>query len=281
MFTGRCLCGEVSWELLAQPHSLYNCHCRICQKAHGAAFGTYAFVKSDDFRWTSDTKTVVQYSFSDEVTRSSCSNCGSVVPWASKHADNTVAPAGCHDQLRTPDYNIFVPDKAPWNTIGNNLPACDAYPEESGRPSVEGLPVPGKPEGNVRGSCLCGDITYEVTEPFKLARHCHCQRCRQGRSAAHATNGFVSFDGLQYLTGEEKLKNYKVPDARFFTQTFCETCSSLMPRKDAGRGIAVIPMSSLDDDPGIRPQDHIFVEYKADWHHITDELPQHREGPPA
>ncbi len=35
-----------------------------------------------------------------------------------------------------------------------------------------------------------------------------------------------------------------------------------------------IPAGTLDDDPGIRPQGHVFVEFKAPWFEITDSLPQ-------
>ena len=268
----------------------------MCQKLHGAAFGTYAFIKDDDFQWTSDTDSVVPYASSSQLTRSSCSRCGSVVPYlcmghgganqkGDRYAECTehdywVAPAGCHDSMRKPDYNIFVADNAPWHRVSGGMPSCPAYPEESSTQAVEGLPNVGKPEGNVRGSCLCGEVTFEVTEPFKLARNCHCSRCRQGRAAAHACNGFVSYEGVQFLSGEDRLREFKVPDARFFTQVFCEVCSSLMPRKDSGRNLSVIPMGSLDDDPGLQTSDHIFVDDKATWHKITDNLQQHPQGPP-
>lgn len=294
--TGRCLCGQTTWSISAQPFALYNCHCRMCQKIHGAAFGSYAFIRGDDFHWTSDTSTVTNYASSEQLTRSSCKVCGSVVPYrCSGHKgsntkgdryaqctehDYWVAPAGCHDTMRKPDFNIFVTDNASWHRVSGNLPQCDTYPEESITAAVDKLPQVGKPDGHVRGSCLCGEVTFEVTEAFKLARNCHCSRCRMGRSTAHACNGFVSHDAVQFLSGEEKLREYKVPDAQFFTQVFCKKCSSLMPRKDAGRGIAVIPMGSLDDDPGLRTSDHIFVSHKADWHDITDDLVQHPEGPP-
>ncbi len=280
MNEGRCLCGSVTWEVSAEPYAVYNCHCRMCQKAHGAAFGTYCFFKADQFRWTSSTETVVHYESSEHLVRSSCDVCGSVVPYANKAGDHWVTPGGCHDTMRKPDYNIFVVDNSPWHTINGDMPRCDTYPEESGIPSVEGLPVPQKTDGPVRGSCLCGAVTFQITEPFKVAHNCHCSRCRYGRAAAHATNGFVTYDGVQFLSGEERLKSYKVPDARFFTQVFCDVCSSIMPRRDSERGIAVIPLASLDDDPGIRPVDHIFVDHKAAWHDITDDLPRFPEGPP-
>ncbi len=280
MKEGHCLCGSVRWQLLAEPYAMYNCHCRMCQKVHGAAFGTYCFFTEGQVRWIGDTDAIVHYESSEVLTRSACDNCGSVVPYSNVAGDHWVVPGGFHDDMRKPDYNIFVVDNSPWHTISGNLPECDAYPEESGIPSVEGIPVPGKAEGPVRGSCLCGAVTYQVTEPFKVAHNCHCSRCRYGRAAAHASNGFVSYDGLEYLSGEDRLKFYKVPDAKFFTQMFCEVCSSLMPRKDSERGIAIVPLGSLDDDPQIRPVDHIFVDYKAGWHDITDGLPQFPEGPP-
>ncbi len=296
--TGRCLCGKVTWAFSGEPFALYNCHCRMCQKIHGAAFGTYSFIHDNQFRWTSSTDTVTHYVSSNRLTRSSCSVCGSVVPFrGSGHAksarasndgstDNTdnnywCAPAGCHDTMRKPDCNIFVSDNAPWHKISGNQPQHDAYPPESGNPGVKGLPTVTRPDQFVRGSCLCGDVEFRVTEPFKLARNCHCSRCRYGRSTAHACNGFVSYDGVEFISGENKLREFKVPDAQFFTQVFCTTCSSLMPRKDAGRGISVIPMGSLDDDPGIQTSDHIFTNHMAGWHEITDGLVQHPEGPPS
>jgi hypothetical protein len=54
-----------------------------------------------------------------------------------------------------------------------------------------------------------------------------------------------------------------------------------MPRTDAGRGITIVPMGSFDDDPGARPQAHIYVASKAPWDVIADELPRFDEAPPA
>ena len=54
-----------------------------------------------------------------------------------------------------------------------------------------------------------------------------------------------------------------------------------MPRIDRERGYAVVPMGGLDDDPGVRPQAHIFVGSMAPWYTIADDLPKHAEYPPA
>ena len=95
---------------------------------------------------------------------------------------------------------------------------------------MDDKPIGRSPDGVVRGSCLCGAIAFHVTEPFKMAYNCHCSRCRLARSAAHASNGFTSSNGVHFLRGKDHLKSYKVPEARYFTQVFCDVCSSPMPR---------------------------------------------------
>lgn len=281
MSQGSCLCGSVTWEITAEPFAAYNCHCKMCQKVHGAAFGTYYFVRGDQFRFTSDTDTIVQFQSSDLLTRSSCDVCGSVVPYASGHGTDWVTPAGCHDAGKKADCNIFVVDAAPWHEVTGDLPRHDAYPVETGYKTVPDKPLPEGPKGIVRGSCQCGGVEFQVTKPLSVAHNCHCSRCRRARGAAHASNGFAPFDGVRFIKGEDLLKIYRVPDARYFSQVFCKVCSSAMPRLDPDRNIAVIPLGSLDDDPGIKPIDHIFVADKAGWHEITDDLPTFKQGPVA
>ena len=50
---GGCQCGEISYELLGSPITLYRCHCADCQTASGSAFGMSMWVKKDDFKLTS------------------------------------------------------------------------------------------------------------------------------------------------------------------------------------------------------------------------------------
>ena len=38
--------------------------------------------------------------------------------------------------------------------------------------------------------------------------------------------------------------------------------------------IVGIPAGTLDVDPGMRPQRHVFVEFKAPWFEINDSLPR-------
>jgi hypothetical protein len=124
-------------------------------------------------------------------------------------------------------------------------------------------------------------VGWQTEGPFELASHCHCSRCRKARSAAFATNLFLSDSGMRFTRGAELLASYKIPEALRFTQCFCRRCGGKLPRIDPERKLAVVPMGALDDDPGVHPSAHTFVDSKAAWDPIADALPQHAEYAPA
>lgn len=39
IYTGGCQCGACRYELEGKPHIIWACHCTICQKQSGSAFG--------------------------------------------------------------------------------------------------------------------------------------------------------------------------------------------------------------------------------------------------
>ena len=280
MNRGRCLCGSVTWELSAEPYQAFNCHCRMCRKAHGGPFGTYWFFTIDQIRITGGADNIVPYRSSPFLQRQFCGVCGSVVPYPSDARDHAVAPGGSHDHGKKSDCNIFVTHNAPWHEITGDLPRHDDYPVCTGLPRVEEEPMPEGPEGIVRGSCLCGAIEFHLDAPLTWVYNCHCRRCRLARAAPFATDGIVPSDSVRFVRGEAHLKHYKVPDALHFTQVFCEVCGSKMPRVDSARGFAIVPLGILDDDPGVKVQGHMFVDYKAHWYDIPDDLPRYSEYAP-
>ena len=73
------------------------------------------------------------------------------------------------------------------------------------------------------------------------------------------------------------MQTFKLPEARFFAIAFCRTCGSSVPRKDPERGIAVVPMGALDDDPKRTVDSHIFMASRACWYDPQDDLPKFDE----
>jgi hypothetical protein len=52
MRMGGCQCGELRYEIAAEPLALYVCHCRECRKQSASAFGLSLRVPSSGFRVT-------------------------------------------------------------------------------------------------------------------------------------------------------------------------------------------------------------------------------------
>ena len=149
----------------------------------------------------------------------------------------------------------------------------------AGETSLREWRVPAK--SPVRGSCLCGQVAFEVSGRPRKMMNCHCTRCRRAHSAAHASSIFVDLRYFRWLHGEPQVHNYGSPEDWHLGTAFCRSCGSTLPRVVKGVGVAVVPAGSLDNDPGIRPAGHGFASAKASWFRITDDLPQFAGMPPV
>ncbi len=279
---GSCLCAGVTWEVTGPLEFMSHCHCSRCRKTHGTGFATFVMAQADAFHLSRGRELIVRYESSPGLFRPFCGRCGSVVPDGEPWQGLVGVPAGPFDDDpgARPLAHIFVGSKAPWFEIRGPLPTFDAYPPGVDTPVLTDLPVAEPAGGAPGGSCLCGGVAYTIEGPPLRCWNCHCSRCRKARAAAHASNLFVKADDLRFRRGAELLVAYELPGARFFTQVFCRACGAPMPRIDRERGLAIVPMGSLDGDPGIRPQRHIFAASKAPWYDIPDQLPQDAEYPP-
>src|SRR3954469_3734741 len=128
----------------------------------------------------------------------------------------------------------------------------------------------------VSGSCLCGGVRFEVDLPFRRANHCHCEFCRKHSGTFGLTQGRIPREQFRLLAGEELIRAYRPPDGGK-GKAFCGECGSSLFGGDWPEGDEVsIRLGSFDDDPGVRPQAHVFVDSRAPWDVLPDAgLPRH------
>ena len=279
MTEGSCLCGAVRFEVSGTPKWMAHCHCSMCRKHHGSLFVTTLGVDRKDFRWLAGRDALVGYRSSGAVTRGFCRHCGSALPDAS--TDTVVCPAGMFagDVGAKPSAHIFVKSKSPMHEITDDLKQFDEYPPGYGT-AVEGPSEAAPDDGTIRGSCLCGDVAFEIDSRVKHMINCHCSRCRRSRGAAHGTNVFAKTDLIRWTRGREQVTSYKVPDAKMFATAFCRRCGSLLPAPFERTGMSIVPVGVLDSVLHIRPCVHIYTGSKVPWFAISDPLPQFDAMPP-
>ena len=125
MIRGSCLCGRIRYEIDGTLGPAGHCHCSMCRKEHGAAFGTYARVQRRDFRFVSGGDAVQRYDSSPGIARSFCRHCGSTLQYVTAATPDSFALAlGTLDDdpgIR-PVSHIWVGVKAPWFEITDDLP---------------------------------------------------------------------------------------------------------------------------------------------------------------
>lgn len=130
----------------------------------------------------------------------------------------------------------------------------------------------------LRGSCLCGRIVYEISGPLKGTLNCHCKMCRKAHGSAFRTRASVNSDHFRFIEGENQLTYFESsPGER---RSFCRKCGSvIITRFDNNPKDLGFALGTLDTDPKVEIEQHIFTRYKAPWFEITDNLPQFEELP--
>ncbi|KGJ88700.1 GFA family protein [Thalassotalea sp. ND16A] len=126
------------------------------------------------------------------------------------------------------------------------------------------------------GSCLCGKITFAVTEFEPLVGHCHCTMCRKFHGAAFSTFADVKLANFKWLSGAALLKSYQASNNTI--RQFCQHCGSSLTfcsSYNSQDNTIEIALAAFDDDINISPDAHIYTDTKVNWLKLNDGLPQY------
>ena len=115
----------------------------------------------------------------------------------------------------------------------------------------------------MRGSCLCGQVQYEVKELASAIAHCSCRTCRKAHAAAFNTTATVKLEHFKWLSGEQLLKAFESSPGKH--RFFCSHCGSQLIKKVAGRDSVVLRVATLDDDPHQAPEFRIWASHEVPW----------------
>lgn len=128
----------------------------------------------------------------------------------------------------------------------------------------------------ISGSCFCRQVSYTVSGSLRNARSCHCSRCRKLFGGAGSAYAEIEDGTFAWTGGNENIRLFQTgPSARL---AFCSICSSPLAGLVDNR-IHGVTLGTVDGDPGVELEMHIFVGSKAPWDHIAGEATQFLEGP--
>ena len=120
----------------------------------------------------------------------------------------------------------------------------------------------------MKGSCLCGRVTFEASDRAEGYAICHCSQCRKQSghvwASAHVRDEELTVTGdVRWYQSSEKAK-----------RGFCPTCGAFLFWKHADDDHTSFSLGSLETPTGARLKKHIFTGDKGDYYDIAGDLPQ-------
>lgn len=125
-----------------------------------------------------------------------------------------------------------------------------------------------------QGGCLCGAVRYRIEGELEPIQICHCSQCRKAQGTPFVTNIPVQESAFVLLSGAEQPKAFESSPGK--QRVFCTNCGSpIYSRTSKLPGVLRIRAGSLEGELATRPAFHAFVDSKANWWELHDDLPQH------
>ncbi|MDF1727348.1 MAG: GFA family protein [Sulfitobacter sp.] len=130
--TGRCYCGQLTYEITGKAQWQAQCHCRECQYISGGGPNYFMIVAADDFAYYSGTpQQFTRDDIDNPRTREFCGNCGThLITRLDRPA--VVVKVGTLDDMSVyegPQMAIYCCDKQPFHVIAAGVPEVDKLPQ--------------------------------------------------------------------------------------------------------------------------------------------------------
>jgi hypothetical protein len=115
----------------------------------------------------------------------------------------------------------------------------------------------------MRGTCLCGNVEFELVDIRPKLYQCHCSLCRkQGGSASNAAT-IVGADSFRWISGQAGISSFV--KATGFRSDFCANCGSPVPNPLRGTPYFWVPAGLLEDGETLKIVAHLHLASKAPW----------------
>ena len=132
---------------------------------------------------------------------------------------------------------------------------------------------------NHKGSCLCGEVTYEVTGEPTRQGNCHCKTYKKATGTVYATIVFYKEDQISQLSGETNSYQYMSDKRNTKTKLFCNKCSSVVFGKNScPPGIKSIYVGTFDDASFVKPTFNLYTSRAFPFVPIDEKLDSYSEG---
>lgn len=143
---------------------------------------------------------------------------------------------------------------------------------------VEKLAEP-RTDARYRGSCLCGNVRYELFAELGDFGYCHCRSCQKASGSAHAANAPVARAAFALVSGSDSLREFESSPGK--RRAFCASCGSpIYAYLTATPNVLRVRLGTLDTPFTKSARAHTWVSEAAPWAAIADSAPRFLQWAP-
>ncbi|MBA4503270.1 GFA family protein [Marinobacterium marinum] len=120
----------------------------------------------------------------------------------------------------------------------------------------------------IKGSCQCGQVSYELLEPPQMVVACHCRECQKLSTSAFSITAMVDAKSVVF-SGEMAHWQRPAESGNVSAAKFCPGCGNRIYHYNPDQPDQIkLKPSNLSDTRLIQPVAHAWVSEKQDWFEI-------------
>lgn len=131
----------------------------------------------------------------------------------------------------------------------------------------------------MKGNCLCGAVSFELSGVLPLIYQCHCSLCRQVSGSSSNSALIIKESQFKWCTGEHQIKSFSTHSG--FKSEFCSQCGSPVPNMSSSGESYWVPAGLLTEAVDTKVAAHVYVGSHANWDvgFVNDGIPQFETMP--
>ncbi len=129
----------------------------------------------------------------------------------------------------------------------------------------------------MKGRCLCGNVSFEITGKSLGLYQCHCSECRKATGSSASAAALVDREKLRWTGGEDKIASF-VKDSGYRSD-FCSVCGSPVPNSIKNTGKFWVPAGLLEETGDLAVVMHLYMNSSASWEAGARSAEEYEESP--
>lgn len=129
----------------------------------------------------------------------------------------------------------------------------------------------------MKGTCLCGSVSFEIIGAITNLYQCHCSLCQKATGSNACAAFITDSNGVRWLAGQEYINSFTCKNG--FRTDFCRQCGSPLPNKINLGDYMWIPAGTLDEPLQRKIVAHIHTASRACWESNVGHAIEYAHGP--